>query len=59
VVAEKISRYAALNIDNLQLNMNFGAPHEQVMRSLELFATRVMPNIHLSDQSEDETKQEG
>ena len=45
MVAEKISRYAALNIDNLQLNMNFGAPHEQVMRSLELFATRVMPNI--------------
>lgn len=43
VVAEKIRRYAALGIDDLQLNMNFGAPHEQVMRSLELFATRVMP----------------
>ncbi len=39
--AEKIAQYAALGIDNLQLNMNFGAPHEQVMRSLELFATQV------------------
>ena len=45
MVAEKISRYAELKIDNLQVNMNFGAPHAQVMRSLELFATRVMPNI--------------
>jgi alkanesulfonate monooxygenase SsuD/methylene tetrahydromethanopterin reductase-like flavin-dependent oxidoreductase (luciferase family) len=45
VVAEKISRYAELKIDNLQVNMNFGAPHDQVMRSLELFATRVVPNI--------------
>lgn len=43
VVAEKIRKYAALGVDDLQLNMNFGAPHEQVMRSLELFATRVMP----------------
>lgn len=45
VVAEKIARYAALGIDNLQLNMNFGAPHEQVLRSLELFARRVMPVV--------------
>ncbi len=45
VVAEKIAQYAALGIDNLQLNMNFGASHEQVMRSLELFATQVMPAI--------------
>jgi len=45
VVAEKISHYAALGIDDLQLNMDFGAPHPQVMRSLELFATRVMPTV--------------
>jgi alkanesulfonate monooxygenase SsuD/methylene tetrahydromethanopterin reductase-like flavin-dependent oxidoreductase (luciferase family) len=45
VVAEKIARYAALGIDNLQLNMNFGAPHAQVLRSLELFARRVIPAV--------------
>jgi alkanesulfonate monooxygenase SsuD/methylene tetrahydromethanopterin reductase-like flavin-dependent oxidoreductase (luciferase family) len=46
VVAEKISRYAALGIDDLQLNMDFGAPHEHVLRSLELLATRVIPYVH-------------
>ena len=45
VVAEKISHYAALGIDNLQLNMNFGAPHDQVLRSLELFARQVIPVV--------------
>ena len=45
LVAEKISRYAALGLDDLQLNMDFGAPHRTVMRSLELFATRVMPAL--------------
>ncbi|MBV9784563.1 MAG: LLM class flavin-dependent oxidoreductase [Acidisphaera sp.] len=45
LVAQKLSEYAALQIDNLQVNMNFGAPHAQVMRSLELFATRVMPSL--------------
>jgi len=45
MVAEKISRYTALGIDDLQLNMDFGAPHQQVLRSLELFATRVMPAV--------------
>jgi alkanesulfonate monooxygenase SsuD/methylene tetrahydromethanopterin reductase-like flavin-dependent oxidoreductase (luciferase family) len=44
-VAEKIARYAALGIDNLQLNMNFGAPHVQVLRSLELFARHVIPAV--------------
>lgn len=45
LVAEKINRYAALGIDDLQVNMDFGAPHQKVMRSLELFATRVMPAV--------------
>ena len=42
---EMLERYRALGIDNLMLNMNFGATHRDVMRSLELFATRVMPHI--------------
>ena len=42
---ETLERYRALGIDNLMLNMNFGAPHRDVMRSLELFATRVMPHF--------------
>jgi alkanesulfonate monooxygenase SsuD/methylene tetrahydromethanopterin reductase-like flavin-dependent oxidoreductase (luciferase family) len=42
---ETLERYRALGIDNLMLNMNFGASHRDVMRSLELFATRVMPHF--------------
>lgn len=43
--AERLQDYARLGIDQLQLNMNFGAPHARVMRSLELFATRVAPGF--------------
>jgi alkanesulfonate monooxygenase SsuD/methylene tetrahydromethanopterin reductase-like flavin-dependent oxidoreductase (luciferase family) len=43
--AARLRDYAALGIDDIQLNMNFGAPHAEVMRSLELFATRVMPEF--------------
>lgn len=43
--AERLEDYARLGIDELQLNMNFGAPHARVMRSLELFATRVAPRF--------------
>jgi alkanesulfonate monooxygenase SsuD/methylene tetrahydromethanopterin reductase-like flavin-dependent oxidoreductase (luciferase family) len=42
---EKLKTYEALGIHNMQLNMNFGANHHDVMRSLELFATRVMPHF--------------
>lgn len=42
---ERLKDYAQLRIDELQLNMNFGASHAEVMRSLELFATRVMPHF--------------
>jgi alkanesulfonate monooxygenase SsuD/methylene tetrahydromethanopterin reductase-like flavin-dependent oxidoreductase (luciferase family) len=41
----KLEAYAALGIHNLQLNMNFGASHAEVMRSLERFAAEVMPHI--------------
>lgn len=42
---EKLKRYEALGIHNMQMNMNFGANHRDVLRSLELFATRVMPHF--------------
>jgi alkanesulfonate monooxygenase SsuD/methylene tetrahydromethanopterin reductase-like flavin-dependent oxidoreductase (luciferase family) len=42
---EKVAEYAALGIDELHLNMNFGASHKDVMLSLERFATRVMPHF--------------
>lgn len=43
--AERLQDYAKLGIDELQLNMNFGASHAEVLRSLELFATRVTPRF--------------
>jgi alkanesulfonate monooxygenase SsuD/methylene tetrahydromethanopterin reductase-like flavin-dependent oxidoreductase (luciferase family) len=42
---EKLKRYEALGIHNMQLNMNFGTNHRDVLRSVELFATRVMPHF--------------
>jgi alkanesulfonate monooxygenase SsuD/methylene tetrahydromethanopterin reductase-like flavin-dependent oxidoreductase (luciferase family) len=42
---ERLKDYEALGMDNIQLNMSFGASHTEVMRSLELFATRVMPDF--------------
>lgn len=41
----RLKEYAALGIDEIQLNMSFGASHAEIMRSLELFATRVMPEL--------------
>jgi alkanesulfonate monooxygenase SsuD/methylene tetrahydromethanopterin reductase-like flavin-dependent oxidoreductase (luciferase family) len=43
--AAKLKTYETLEIHNMQLNMNFGASHRDVMRSQELFATRVMPHF--------------
>jgi alkanesulfonate monooxygenase SsuD/methylene tetrahydromethanopterin reductase-like flavin-dependent oxidoreductase (luciferase family) len=42
---DKIEQYAAQGIHNMQLNMNFGASHGEVMRSLETFAREVMPHF--------------
>jgi alkanesulfonate monooxygenase SsuD/methylene tetrahydromethanopterin reductase-like flavin-dependent oxidoreductase (luciferase family) len=42
---EKLSKYAELGVDELHLNMNFGASHQDVMFSLERFATEVMPHF--------------
>jgi alkanesulfonate monooxygenase SsuD/methylene tetrahydromethanopterin reductase-like flavin-dependent oxidoreductase (luciferase family) len=42
---QKLEQYAAQGIHNMQLNMNFGANHGEVMRSLERFAREVMPHF--------------
>ena len=52
---DKLGPYAELGIHDIQLNMNFGTSHVDVMRSLERFAARVMPHFasrgQLSDNS--------
>jgi alkanesulfonate monooxygenase SsuD/methylene tetrahydromethanopterin reductase-like flavin-dependent oxidoreductase (luciferase family) len=45
-VAEAVVRLFEMGAGELLLYMNFGAmPHAHVMRSMELFATRVMPQV--------------
>lgn len=52
VCVDRLKAYAELGIDEIQLNMNFGASHAEVMRSLEMFATQVMP--HFAPKREEE-----
>jgi alkanesulfonate monooxygenase SsuD/methylene tetrahydromethanopterin reductase-like flavin-dependent oxidoreductase (luciferase family) len=42
---DKLGPYAELGIHDIQLNMNFGASHADVMKSLERFAAHVMPHF--------------
>lgn len=42
---DKIAHYAELGIDDIQVNMNFGASHADVMEGLERFAVHVMPHF--------------
>jgi alkanesulfonate monooxygenase SsuD/methylene tetrahydromethanopterin reductase-like flavin-dependent oxidoreductase (luciferase family) len=42
-VREKLGAYARLGVDLFSAWHNVGQPHEQVMRSMEEFATEVMP----------------
>ena len=42
---DKIAHYAGLGIDDIQVNMNFGASHADVMGALERFAVHVMPHF--------------
>jgi alkanesulfonate monooxygenase SsuD/methylene tetrahydromethanopterin reductase-like flavin-dependent oxidoreductase (luciferase family) len=42
---EQLAKYEALGIHNLQLNMNFGCGNEDVLGSIERFATHVLPNF--------------
>ncbi|MGE0213752.1 MAG: LLM class flavin-dependent oxidoreductase, partial [Parvibaculaceae bacterium] len=42
---DKIAHYDELGIDDIQVNMNFGASHKDVMEGLERFAVHVMPHF--------------
>lgn len=42
---EKLKKYEELGIHNIVFNMNFGTSHKDVMNSLELMATRVIPHF--------------
>jgi alkanesulfonate monooxygenase SsuD/methylene tetrahydromethanopterin reductase-like flavin-dependent oxidoreductase (luciferase family) len=44
-VRAKIQQYADLGVDHLILYMPFGAPQEDVLRSLRLFGTEVLPHF--------------
>jgi alkanesulfonate monooxygenase SsuD/methylene tetrahydromethanopterin reductase-like flavin-dependent oxidoreductase (luciferase family) len=42
---DKLGHYADLGIHDIQVNMNFGANHADVMGALERFAVHVMPHF--------------
>ena len=42
---DKLMKYADLGIHNMQINATFGANHADTMRTLELFAAKVMPHF--------------
>jgi flavin-dependent trigonelline monooxygenase, oxygenase component len=44
-VVRKLRGYEALGIDSYGFGANLGLPHHLTMRSLELFATEVMPHF--------------
>ncbi len=44
-VRSKLERYAGLGVDMFSAWHNVGQPHEQVVRSMELFAREVMPGL--------------
>jgi flavin-dependent trigonelline monooxygenase, oxygenase component len=44
-VVAKLGDYEALGVDLLSCNLTFGLPHEVAVRSLRLFAERVMPHF--------------
>ena len=45
VVVEKLKQYEALGVDHFIMYAPFGADHALVMKSLRLFAERVMPHF--------------
>lgn len=42
---DKLAHYDSLGIDDIQMNMNFGASHSDVMKGLERFALHVLPHF--------------
>ena len=57
-LVDKLSRYAELGIDELILNMSFGASHRDVMASMELLAAKVMPKTQRSERCPMSTRSE-
>jgi alkanesulfonate monooxygenase SsuD/methylene tetrahydromethanopterin reductase-like flavin-dependent oxidoreductase (luciferase family) len=45
VVREKLQKYIELGVDHTSLYMHMGQAHEQVIRSMTLFAEKVLPNL--------------
>lgn len=45
-LVDKLEAYDALNVQDLLLNMSFGASHTDVMASMERFARDIMPHYH-------------
>ena len=45
-VREKVRPYYDMGVDHLICYAHLGQPHDEVMRSLELFARQVMPEFH-------------
>ena len=44
-VRQKVERYARLGVDVFSAWHNVGQPHEQVVRSMEIFAEEIMPHF--------------
>jgi hypothetical protein len=44
-VRKKLARYAELGVDVFSAWHNVGQPHERVVRSMELFAKEIMPEL--------------
>lgn len=44
-VTEKVVKHAEIGLNGIQLNMCFGASHEDIMKSMRLFAKEVMPAV--------------
>ncbi|MFN8636111.1 MAG: LLM class flavin-dependent oxidoreductase [Chloroflexota bacterium] len=47
-VVEKLKEIEAMDVDQFVVNMDWGQPQEKIRRSLELFATDVMPHFRSS-----------
>jgi alkanesulfonate monooxygenase SsuD/methylene tetrahydromethanopterin reductase-like flavin-dependent oxidoreductase (luciferase family) len=45
---DKLKEYEELNVDDLNVRMNFGASHTMVMRSLDRFQNSVLPHFRKS-----------
>jgi alkanesulfonate monooxygenase SsuD/methylene tetrahydromethanopterin reductase-like flavin-dependent oxidoreductase (luciferase family) len=52
-LVDKLGGYAELGLDELILNMSFGASHRDIMASMELLAVKVMPQLTRTESETD------